>query len=88
MSLARRNFLSKIIKELNEKVDACSREGMRVLLLGKCSGINMADMSVSGVTPSGLIVISDCIRPEARGTSLNTLPARMWRLKLSPEIIR
>ena len=25
-------------------------------------------MSVSGVVPSGLIVISDCIRPEARGT--------------------
>ena len=25
-------------------------------------------MSVSGVEPSGLIVISDCIRPEARGT--------------------
>lgn len=61
-------FLVKDNKELNEKVDACSRDGMRVLLLGKCSGINMTDMSVSGVEPSGLIVISDCIRPEARGT--------------------
>lgn len=61
-------FLVKDNKELSERVDACSREGMRVLLLGKCSGINMADMSVSGVVPSGLIVISDCIRPEARGT--------------------
>ena len=61
-------FLVKDNKELNEKVDACSREGMRVLLLGKCASINMNDMTVSGVTPSGLIVISDCIRPEARGT--------------------
>ncbi len=61
-------FLVKDNKELNEKVDACSREGMRVLLLGKCSSVNMNDMTVSGVTPSGLIVISDCIRPEARGT--------------------
>ncbi len=61
-------FLVRNHKELSEKVDACSREGLRVLLLGKCAGLNMEDMSVGEVTPSGLIVISDCIRPEAHDT--------------------
>lgn len=61
-------FLVKDNEVLNEKVDAYSRDGMRVLLLGKCSALNMDDMSVGTVTPSGLIVISDCIRPEAHDT--------------------
>ena len=49
-------------------MDACSKDGLRVLLLGRCDGLNMEDMSVGAVTPSGLIVISDCIRPEAHDT--------------------
>lgn len=61
-------FLIKDNEQLNEKVNDCSKEGMRVLLLGKCTSINMEDMSVQGVIPSGLIVISDCIRPEAKDT--------------------
>lgn len=61
-------FLIKDHEALNEKVEACSKEGMRVLLLGRCSSINTKDSSVHGVTPSGLIVISDCIRPEAKDT--------------------
>lgn len=61
-------FLVKDNERLNEKVEACSKEGMRVLLLGKCASIDMETMAVSGVVPSGLIVISDCIRPEAKGT--------------------
>ena len=61
-------FLIKDHEALNEKVEACSKEGMRVLLLGRCSSINIKDSSVHGVTPSGLIVISDCIRPEAKDT--------------------
>lgn len=61
-------FLVKDNEKLNEKVDECSREGMRVILLGKCASMNMQDMTVEGVIPSGLIVISDCIRPEAKGT--------------------
>ena len=61
-------FLVKDHKELSEKVDACSKDGLRVLLLGRCDGLNMEDMSVGAVTPSGLIVISDCIRPEAHDT--------------------
>ncbi|NCB99805.1 MAG: HAD family hydrolase [Clostridia bacterium] len=61
-------FLVKDNEALSEKVDAYSRDGMRVLLLGKCSALNMDDMSVGTVTPSGLIVISDCIRPEAHDT--------------------
>lgn len=61
-------FLVKDNEELNEKVNTCSKEGLRVLLLGKCGSLNMEDMSVSHVAPSGLIVISDCIRPEAHDT--------------------
>lgn len=61
-------FLVKDNEELSEKVDACSKDGLRVLLLGRCSGLNMEEMSVGQVTPSGLIVISDCIRPEAHDT--------------------
>ena len=61
-------FLVKGNEKLDEKVNACSKEGMRVLLLGKCGSMDMENMTVSGVVPSGLIVISDCIRPEAKGT--------------------
>lgn len=61
-------FLVKDNEQLDNLVHRYSKEGMRVLLLGKCSTINTQEMSVQGVTPSGLIVISDCIRPEARAT--------------------
>ena len=61
-------FLVKDNETLNEKVEACSKEGMRVLLLGKCRSIDMDSLAVEDVIPSGLIVISDCIRPEAKDT--------------------
>ena len=61
-------FLVKNREDVNEKVEACSREGMRVLLLGRCNSIDMEHLTVSNVIPSGLIVISDCIRPEAKDT--------------------
>ena len=42
-------FLVKDNEKLNEQVNACSKEGLRVLLLGKCRELNMQDMTVSGV---------------------------------------
>ena len=61
-------FLVKDNEELNMKVEMCSKEGLRVLLLGRCDSIDMNTLEVDGVEPSGLIVISDCIRPEAKDT--------------------
>ncbi|MBQ2288450.1 MAG: HAD-IC family P-type ATPase [Lachnospiraceae bacterium] len=61
-------FLSKDNEELNMKVETCSKEGLRVLLLGRCDSLDMNTLTVEGVEPSGLIVISDCIRPEAKDT--------------------
>lgn len=61
-------FLVKGDTALDEKVNAYSEQGLRVLLLGRSSGINVEDGSAGTVTAAGLIVISDCIRPEAHDT--------------------
>lgn len=50
------------------KVDGYSEQGLRVILLGRCQSIDEHTGRVTGVKPSGLIVISDCIRPEAPDT--------------------
>lgn len=53
---------------LKERVDAYSEQGFRVLLLGSCEYIEVETGEVHDVTPIGLIVISDCIRSEAKDT--------------------
>lgn len=61
-------FLLKDEPELKQKVDGFSAEGFRVLLLGSCKDMFSETGEVEDVTPVGLIVISDCIRPEAMPT--------------------
>ncbi len=61
-------FLSQDDKALAYQVNQYSEEGYRVLLLGSCEDISSEDGTVSGVSPIGLIVIADCIRPEAMST--------------------
>lgn len=61
-------FLNREDEELRQKVYAYSAEGLRVLLLGKCGDIHEDTGEVENVIPVGLIVISDCIRPEAMDT--------------------
>lgn len=61
-------FLNQEDKELSYRVNQYSEEGYRVLLLGTCEDIVSEEGIVSGVKPIGLIVISDCIRPEAMPT--------------------
>lgn len=55
-------------KELLATVNDYSEQGYRVLLLGSCESICPEDGRVEGVKAAGLIVISDCIRPEAGDT--------------------
>ena len=55
-------------KELLATVNGYSEQGYRVLLLGSCESICPEDGRVEGVKAAGLIVISDCIRPEAGDT--------------------
>lgn len=61
-------FLNKEDDALKQQVDGYSAQGYRVLLLGKCQDIHEDTGEVDGVQPVGLIVISDCIRPEAMDT--------------------
>ena len=61
-------FLNKENEELKQRVDSYSAEGLRVLLLGRCEEIHEDTGEVEGVVPQALIVISDCIRPEAMDT--------------------
>ncbi len=61
-------FLIEDDPELTRQVDRFSEEGLRVLLLGACDDIFPEDGRIAGVRPMGLIVISDCIRPEAMDT--------------------
>ena len=61
-------FLAPGDEELMQKVAGYSREGYRVLLLGSCESIDIETGAVKGTVPVGLIVISDCIRPEAQDT--------------------
>ncbi len=59
-------FLNRDREELKQQVDTYSAQGLRVLLLGRCADIHEDTGEVEGVEPVGLIVISDCIRPEAK----------------------
>ncbi len=61
-------FLIRNDPEVLRKVDGYSEQGLRVILLGKCQTIDENTGRVSDVKASGLIVISDCIRPEAPDT--------------------
>jgi len=58
-------LLSEEHMEIRMKAEAYAMEGLRVLLLGSCEDMSVAEGIVYGVKPLGLIVISDCIRPEA-----------------------
>lgn len=58
-------FLIREDNQLLNRVDEYSKQGYRVLLLGSCEDISSKTGEVSGVTPIGLVVISDCIRSEA-----------------------
>jgi len=61
-------FLIKDDEVLFEKVESYSSEGLRVLLLGEAASVSSKDNTVKKVKPIALIVISDCIRTEARST--------------------
>lgn len=54
--------------EILSEVEVYSKKGLRVLLFAEAQDISSADDSVTGITPKGLILISDIIRPEARAT--------------------
>lgn len=49
-------------------VNKYSNDGYRVLLLARSSGIDSASDSIGSLTPMGLIIISDCIRTDAKDT--------------------
>lgn len=60
-------FLQGDNTELTTAVNGYSAEGFRVLLLGKCV-IKTEENTVENVSPVGLIIISDQVRPEAKET--------------------
>ena len=62
------DYITKDNEELLEKVSGYANQGLRVLLLGEATRISSEEERVEGITPWGLIVISDCIRPEAKTT--------------------
>lgn len=53
---------------LMKEIEGYSSKGLRVLLLASAKDISSRSGTVEGVKPLGLILISDCIRPEARAT--------------------
>lgn len=61
-------FILKDRADVLKIVNQYSNEGYRVLLLGRSSGIDSRTESIGAVTPMGLIVISDCIRTDAKDT--------------------
>lgn len=61
-------FLIRDDEELKTRVDGYSNQGFRVLLLGSCEKMSQEDGSVDGVTPVGLVVITDQIRSTAKDT--------------------
>ncbi|MGN0359418.1 MAG: HAD-IC family P-type ATPase, partial [Hominisplanchenecus sp.] len=61
-------FLNREDEELKQKVYGYSSDGLRVLLLGRCEEIHEDTGEVEGVVPVALIVVADCIRPEASDT--------------------
>lgn len=58
-------FLCREDLELQKTAARYSEQGYRVLLLGKCRHILIEEGLLEGTEPIGLIIISDCIRPEA-----------------------
>lgn len=61
-------FIIKDNESLSQRVEVYSEKGLRVLLLASASRISSEEESVEGLEPLGLILISDCIRTEARST--------------------
>jgi len=55
-------------EELLAEIDVYSKKGLRVLLLAAAQMVNSASGTVTGIKPVGLILISDCIRTEAKAT--------------------
>lgn len=61
-------FIMKGDEALLAKVEPYSEKGLRVLLLASARHISSEEEIVEGIEPLGLILISDCIRTEARAT--------------------
>lgn len=61
-------FILKDDQALLDRIETYSEKGLRVLLLSKVKSISSEESQISGPTPLALILISDCIRPEARST--------------------
>lgn len=61
-------FIMKGNESLAERVEVYSEKGLRVLLLASAARISSEEELVEGIAPLGLILISDCIRTEARAT--------------------
>ncbi len=61
-------FIMKGNESLAERVEVYSEKGLRVLLLASAACISSEEELVEGLAPLGLILISDCIRTEARAT--------------------
>lgn len=61
-------FIMKGDETLAQKAAPYSEQGLRVLLLAQAGRISSEDETIEDVSPVGLILISDCIRTEARST--------------------
>ncbi len=61
-------FIMKGNESLAQRVEVYSEKGLRVLLLASAQRISSEEEAVEGVSPLALILISDCIRTEARAT--------------------
>lgn len=62
------DFIMKGDETLAARVEKYSQKGLRVLLLASAKRISSEEEIVEGINPIGLILISDCIRTEARAT--------------------
>lgn len=62
------DFIMKGDETLAARVEKYSQKGLRVLLLASAKRISSEEEIVEGINPVGLILISDCIRTEARAT--------------------
>lgn len=61
-------YLLDLDHPLLAKVDEYSSEGLRILLLGSTDRIDEETSEIGRVKPVALIIIRDCIRPEAKST--------------------
>lgn len=61
-------FLVSAQDSVLKLVQKYSNEGMRVLLLGRSDRIDSRTDSIGSITPLGIIIISDCIRTDAKDT--------------------